>query len=201
VNDLPVQWEQARLARRVFLDGLRQAARNADSANRAVAGAARGQLAVLRRGLAGLRQQADAYTVIYQFDPPEGEQATWLLVGALFALHPQVGTPGGSGLPPLAGALGLLAGEREGAAAAVDRRFGQLVGVDGAALGHYVRQAVQLLRAAGAPLDYDRLLDDLVVLMDTRPASADWDRRQHLRLRWIAEYNRARNSPAARRAG
>ena len=183
---------EGRSARRAFLAGLRAANRNTAGANAAVAGAARARLAVLRRGLAGPRQQADAYAAVYEFDPPDGEEHTWVLIGALFALHPCDAQQNGRRPQPLAGALGRLAGERAGGAAAVDRRFGQLVGVEDQSLAHHVRQAVTLLRGAAIPLDYDMLLDDLLVLLDTDPAPAAAQRRQRVRLRWIADYNRAK---------
>jgi CRISPR system Cascade subunit CasB len=180
-------------ARRAFLAGLRAANRETTVANNAVAGAARARLAVLRRGLAGPRQQADAYAVVYEFGPPEGEEHIWVLVGALFAQHPCDAEQDGYRTQSLAAALGRLAGERAGGAAAVDRRFGQLVGVEDQSLAHHVRQAVHLLRGASIPVDYAALIDDLLILLDTDTAPATAQRQQRVRLRWIADYNRAKN--------
>lgn len=179
-------------ARRAFLTGLRAANRDTAAANRAVAGSARARLAVLRRGLAGPRQQADAYAAVYEFDPPEGEEHIWVLIGALFAQHPCDAEQDGRRTPSLSAALGRLAGERAGGAAAVDRRFAQLVGVEDQSFAHHVRQAVHLLRGASIPVNYDTLLDDLLILLDSDPAPASAQRRQRVRLRWIADYNRAK---------
>ncbi|MCX9191432.1 type I-E CRISPR-associated protein Cse2/CasB [Carbonactinospora thermoautotrophica] len=141
-------------------------------------------LARLRRSFAGARQEAEAYDVVFRHDPPEREQEMWLLVAGLFALHPQ---PSGNGRDTLGKAMRHLAlppGERT-RKASVNRRFTQLLAVDRDALPHYLRQAVQLLRAENVPLDYARLLDDLVDLL-----AGDEDAAHRVRLAWARDYHR-----------
>ncbi|WP_052372628.1 type I-E CRISPR-associated protein Cse2/CasB [Amycolatopsis taiwanensis] len=144
---------------------------------------ARRVLARLRRSFAGPRQEAEAYDVVFQHDPPEIEQEIWLLLAGLFALHPQP-RPRGDKHGSLGTAMQELARQRGDT---VDRRFQQLLATDRYALPHYLRQAVQLLRADNVAVDYTRLLDDLVVILG--PHSQDEDVRR-TRLRWARDYHR-----------
>ncbi|KWW98834.1 CRISPR-associated protein CSE2 [Carbonactinospora thermoautotrophica] len=141
-------------------------------------------LARLRRSFAGARQQAEAYDVVFRHDPPEREQEVWLLVAGLFALHPQPGNG-----DTLGRAMRRLARAREGT---VDRRFTQLLAVDRESLPHYLRQAVQLLRAENVPLDYARLLDDLVALW-----TGGEDAAHRVRLAWARDYHRPERTKQA----
>lgn len=179
--------------RRVFIDHLHQLYRSLDSGNRHVAAPARRELAVLRRGLVDAHEM-DAYQRVLDFEPPEREQRVWLLVGALFALHPQRRSVDGAWKPSVGSAMGRLARDRDGA---VKRRFRQLASVEGAALEHHVRQGVQLLRGSSAPLDYETLLDDLVTLLADDPHGHHQDDRRRVRLRWARDFHRA----ASRSAG
>jgi CRISPR system Cascade subunit CasB len=160
-------------------------------ANRHHATRARAELAVLRRSFAGPRQEAEAYGIVFEFDPPESEQRIWLLVGGVFALHPQA-TPGeGRRKVSLGGALGTLARDRGDS---VTRRFTELVSVEDEALEHYLRQAVQLLRAGGVTFDYYRLMDDLATLLAPDPHGLRAKRRQRVRLAWTRDYHAAARS-------
>jgi CRISPR system Cascade subunit CasB len=154
------------------------------SDNHHQAAEARQVLARLRRAFNGPRQEAEAYDVVFHYDPPEAEQETWLLLAALFALHPQPRTRD-THLRTLGAAMGALAKRR---GESVNRRFVQLVSVDWAALRHYLRQAVQLLRSDGIPLDYQRLLEDLLVLQrDPRGGQ----QAHRVRLAWTREFHLA----------
>lgn len=139
-------------------------------------------LAHLRRGLAGERQQVDAYERVFRHDPPLREAPTWLLIAGLFALHPQhtslsanttFGTP-----------MGRMARDRKDS---VTRRFTQLLGQNPDALPHYLRQCVQLAAQADEAVDYRRLLDDVLIL--TGPHHRDAPAHD-VRLRWIRDFHR-----------
>ena len=75
--------------RREFITFLYDVHRNLTADNRYAAADSRAILARLRRSFAGPRQQAEAYQIVFDFDPPEHEQHIWLLAGGLFALHPR----------------------------------------------------------------------------------------------------------------
>ncbi|WP_432050209.1 type I-E CRISPR-associated protein Cse2/CasB [Verrucosispora sp. NA02020] len=147
-----------------------------DSGNPHKSGEARRTLARLRRSFTGGRQEAEAYDVVFPHDPPEREQQVWLLVAGLFALHPQ-GTARGHGLGL---AMRNLVEKRSTAA----RRFTQLLSVDPPALPHYLRQAIQLLRAEDVAVDFHRLLADLVDMQESA------EQAHRTRLRWAREYHR-----------
>jgi CRISPR system Cascade subunit CasB len=138
-------------------------------------------LARLRRSVAGPRQQAEAYEIVFRHDPPESEQEIWLLVAGLFALHPQ---PSRGGQRSLGASLRALARER---GASASRRFEQLLGRDRAALPHHLRQIIRLLASDGIPVNYSRLLDDLVVVM----GDDHQDKAAHrIRLGWARDFHR-----------
>jgi CRISPR system Cascade subunit CasB len=145
-------------------------------------------LARLRRTFAGPRQQAEAYEVVFAHDPPESEQEVWLLVAGLFALHPQPRRRSreARSLGSSMGTLEQLRGSSTG------RRFTQLLVVDKPALHHYLRQTIRLLVTENVPVDYDQLLDDLIVLLSDRYRE---DEAHRVRLRWARDYHRR---PAAR---
>ncbi|MER6543152.1 type I-E CRISPR-associated protein Cse2/CasB [Streptomyces sp. NPDC001250] len=157
------------------------------SDNRHAAAEARRTMARLRRYFAGPRQEADAYTTVFDFDPPETEQHIWLLVAGLYALHPQA-RHGEGNRPSIGTAMGQLAQDRGDS---VQRRFTQLVSVETASLPHYLRQSVQLLATADIPVDYYRLLNELVDLLTDDPYGRNADRRQRIRLTWARDYHRA----------
>jgi len=144
------------------------------------AGPARQQLAKLRRSFAGPRQEADAYAVVFPFDPPLREQQVWLLVAGLFAIHPHANTARGR---TIGGAMRIVAVARGQSA---ERRLTQLLSVDQQALPHYLRQAVQLLRSEDVAFDVHRLLADLVVLL----GDENDDAAHRIRLRWARDFHR-----------
>ncbi|MGW0334735.1 type I-E CRISPR-associated protein Cse2/CasB [Streptomyces sp. NPDC003011] len=157
------------------------------SDNKHAAAQARQAMALLRRCFTGARQEADAYDLVFDFDPPEAEQHIWLLTAGLFALHPQTRPQEHDRKSSLGAAMGRLAKERGDS---VKRRFTQLVSVEEQAMPHYLRQALQLLRTGGVPLDFYRLLDELTELLADDPRGLNADRRQRIRLTWARDYHR-----------
>lgn len=147
--------------RRAFVQELHRLHSAHTSDNHRLSGDARRTLARLRRSLAGPKQQAEAYDVVFPYDPPQQEQELWLLVAGLFALHPQGNIAKGR---TVGGAMRLLADERVSA----QRRFTQLLSVDPQHLPYYLRQMVQLLRSGDVAIDYHRLLTDLVSINSGR---------------------------------
>ncbi|MGW4475944.1 type I-E CRISPR-associated protein Cse2/CasB [Nonomuraea sp. NPDC004354] len=149
---------------------------------------ARRALAQLRRSLTGPRAEAEAYATVFPFDPPQAEQQAWILLAGLFALHPQP-RPGPNARQ--SGSLGrsmrALADERPSA----ERRFLQLLAVDQPSLPYYLRQAIRLLATANIALDYYRLLEDVITLMDRW---ADPERVHRVRLNWARDFHRPRSS-------
>ncbi|MFC0107856.1 type I-E CRISPR-associated protein Cse2/CasB [Kibdelosporangium aridum] len=155
---------------------------------------ARRILARLRRSITGPRQQAEAYDVVFAFDPPMSEQDTWLLVAGLFAVNPQPRSRTAG--PRTLGASMRRLTELRGSSA--DRRFIQLLSVERTALPHYLRQTVRLLSTENVPLDYRQLLDDLVTLLDARRSE---DEAHRVRLNWARDFHRrattTRTTPTA----
>jgi CRISPR system Cascade subunit CasB len=144
---------------------------------------ARQILARLRRSITGPRQQAQAYDVVFAFDPPVSEQDTWLLVAGLFAVNPQAHNRTAG--PRTLGASMRRLTELRGFSA--DRRFIQLLSVERNALPHYLRQAVRLLSSENVSLDYQQLLDDLVILLDVNRSD---DEAHRVRLNWARDFHR-----------
>jgi CRISPR system Cascade subunit CasB len=143
--------------RRKFVSFLYTVHHNLDAGNKHAAADSRADLARMRRSFAGPRQQADAYLIVFDFDPPEDEQHVWLLVGGLFALHPRPRPAGTERGMSVGAALGTLARDSN---AAAERRFRQLIAAEGDGLAYYLRQSVRLLRAGSAGLDYYRLIGE-----------------------------------------
>ncbi|MBL6280236.1 type I-E CRISPR-associated protein Cse2/CasB [Micromonospora fiedleri] len=158
------------------------------SDNRRRSGEARQTLARLRRAFSGGNREAEAYDVVFPFEPPIDEQDLWLLIAGLFALHPHGNTARGR---TLGTAMQTLVDKRPSTA----RRFTQLLSLDPTAMPHYLRQAVQLLRTEDIAIDYLRLLNDLVEMRSSR------ERAHQIRLRWARDYHkptrppRSKNSP------
>lgn len=154
---------------------------------------ARRTLAQLRRSLSGPQAAAEAYATVFPFDPPHAEQHAWILVAGLFALHPQPRPRPDSSRQSrsLGSSMRVLADKRP----STERRFNQLLAVDPASMPYYLRQAIRLLAAENIALDYYRLLEDLVTIMDSR---ADPERMHRVRLYWASDYHRPQSStPAA----
>jgi len=173
--------------RREFVTFLYGVSRNLTADNRYAAADSRAVLARLRRSFAGPRQQAEAYQIIFDFDPPEHEQHVWLLVGGLFALHPRPRPASGERGMSIGAAMGTLALAGAGSAS---RRFMQLISVEHGVLAYYLRQAVQLLRAGQIGLDYYLLLDELAVLLAADKTGRHAERCQDIRISWARDFHR-----------
>ncbi|GAB1819617.1 type I-E CRISPR-associated protein Cse2/CasB [Herbidospora sp. RD11066] len=190
----PNKTDETRERRRRFVGHLYGLHTKLEVGNAHQVSEARRTLARLRRSLGGLRYEADAYAIVFPFDPPPSEQKAWILIAGLFALHPQPRprNASGNGFRSLGTSMRDLVAER----ASAERRFVQLLAVDQASLPHYLRQAVQLLSTDSIPLDYGRLLDDLVTLLREH---ADPERVHRIRLNWARDFHRPRpaRSPAA----
>lgn len=184
--------DTVRQRRSDFITYLYRLHRDLISPNTHAAAQARRTLATLRHCFARPRQEVEAYDVIFDFNPPESEQHIWLLAAGLFALHPQP-QPETPHRNSLGGAMGHLARERGDA---VKRRFTQLVSVEPQALPHYLRQAVQLLRTGNVPMNFYRLLDELIELLADDPHGARSDHRQRIRLTWARDYHRCSKNTA-----
>ncbi|MEU8035581.1 type I-E CRISPR-associated protein Cse2/CasB [Streptosporangium sp. NPDC049078] len=182
--------DEVRERRRRFVGHLYGLHAKLESANAHQVSEARRTLAQLRRSLTGPRHEADAYAVVFPFDPPQAEQQAWILVAGLFALNPRPRSRTAPGSRSLGTSMRALVAERSSA----ERRFVQLLAVDRASLPHYLRQTVRLLGAEDIALDYYRLLDDVVTLMHER---ADPDRVHRVRLNWARDFHRPAPSPAA----
>ncbi|MFC0862378.1 type I-E CRISPR-associated protein Cse2/CasB [Sphaerimonospora cavernae] len=190
--------EEIRQRRRRFISHLYGLHAKLESGRQHQSAEARRELALLRRSLAGGRQEADAYAVVFPYDPPVDEQQAWLLVAGLFALHPQprsrtASDPSGAQRRP-SRSIGVSMRRLVERRSSAERRFLQLLGVDRTALPHYLRQAVQLLHTENIPLDYDRLLNDVVSLMSEHH---DAERAHRVRLTWARDFHRqVRETPA-----
>ena len=145
----------------------------------------RGAIAALRRSL-GFAPGAypPAYPAVERFavhgaNSESLRQALYLTAG-LFALHPVHA----HGLD-LAAALGRAMRQRE--SASIEKRFIALLSADPDSLPNHLRQAVSLLAADGAAIDYAALLDDLGRLLQR------WneEQRDRVRQRWARAFYRA----------
>ncbi|XXX78029.1 type I-E CRISPR-associated protein Cse2/CasB [Sorangium sp. So ce134] len=126
----------------------------------------RGALAALRRSLqdrTGMAAAACPY-VVPSLPPSEDlyRDRAFFLVGALFALHPD---PGGEGVS-LGDAFRAINADQEGPGTgdneSLRRRFVALLDADAEDLPNHLRHAVSLARSKGKPLDWDRLLRDVL---------------------------------------
>jgi CRISPR system Cascade subunit CasB len=149
----------------------------------------RGALAVLRRSL-GFEPGTypPAYPAVERFaaqgpDNDVRRQALYLSAG-LFALHPLHGHG-----QSLTAALGQAMRRRE--SASIEKRFIALLAADADSLPNHLRQAVSLIAADGAAIDYAELLDDLGRLLQR------WneEQRDRVRQRWARAFYRAAEPP------
>lgn len=112
-------------------------------------------LAILRRG--ANRQPGTALDMFSLVIPwvPENRHAedSAFLVAALFALHPQ---PKGQGT--LGSAFAQISGESD----SIEQRFNALLNCHRDDLPYHLRQAVSLLRSKEVPVDWQRLLRDVL---------------------------------------
>jgi CRISPR system Cascade subunit CasB len=141
----------------------------------------RAALAALRRGLGqppGSAPEMYRYVVpwLAADAPPQREEASFT-VASLFAYHPAAGGSGNMG--------DHFARARDpgGDDTAIERRFSALLAAHPADLAFYLRQAVSFLRSKDVPVDWHRLLADMLGwghpdrYVQKRWARAFWGRR------------------------
>jgi CRISPR system Cascade subunit CasB len=140
----------------------------------------RGALAVLRRVLGRDAPSAEALRRIVPHLPPEERKHRWyFLVAGLFASHPATGGAGNMG-----DAFRHL-GEHDSA----QKRFAALLDSDARDLPHRLRQAVSLAKAKPVPIDWLRLLNDLL----------HWEHEaRYVQQRWAQAYWRHGSSAEAK---
>lgn len=130
----------------------------------------RGALATLRRGLGyppGTAPEMYSYVVPWVPQYRSAEDAAFL-VAALFALHPQ---PGGQGT--LGAAFARITESND----SIEQRFVALLNCHRDDLPHHLRQAVSLLRSKDVPVDWKRLLLDVLGWdHDDRYVQRNWAR-------------------------
>ena len=130
----------------------------------------RGALAILRRGLGRQPGMApEMYSLVIPWVPEHryAEDAAFL-VAALFALHPQ---PGGQGT------LGAAFAHIAEPSGSVEQRFVALLNCHHDDLPAHLRQAISLLRSKDIPVDWKRLLQDVLGWdHDSRYVQRDWAR-------------------------
>jgi CRISPR system Cascade subunit CasB len=118
----------------------------------------RGPLAALRRSLSASPASAfESYPYVIPWLPEDRSttlETAFFLVAGLFATHPQSDPDSGN----FGQAFGLL---RE-KSISMERRFVALLSSPWEDLREHLRHAVTLLRAAAVPIDYGRLLEDLI---------------------------------------
>ena len=126
-------------------------------------------LAILRRG--ANRQPGTAiemYALVLPWGVPRYAEDSAFLVAALFALHPD---PKGQGT--LGNAFARISGESD----SIEQRFNALLNCHRDDLPYHLRQAVTLLRSKDVPVDWKRLLRDVLGWEhDDRYVQRDWAR-------------------------
>jgi CRISPR system Cascade subunit CasB len=120
----------------------------------------RGALAALRRGLGQPPGTvADMYRYVVPFlpgDAPRRQEAAYYLIAALFGYHPAEGGTGNMG------AHFARARDPQGDDTAIERRFTALLAAHPDDLPTYLRQAVSFLRSKEVPVNWHRLLADVL---------------------------------------
>jgi CRISPR system Cascade subunit CasB len=134
----------------------------------------RAQLARLRRALAHRDLDFNALKDLPELPQGEGHRVDlYLLVAALFALHPKPGNDA------LGIALRNLRNKLSAGAGSLDQRVTALLNSDREDLPYRLRQVIQMLAAQEVSLKYDRLLQDL----------KDWDRDDRkVQRQWAKDY-------------
>ncbi len=126
----------------------------------------RAALAALRRGLGRPPgEAAELFPYVVPWIPQQvsaWEEATYYLVASLFALHPEIWPDesersSSRNFGASMARLSVAQGRRE----AVERRFVALLNAHRDDVAEHVRRAVAMLKAAGVPVDWAQLLEDL----------------------------------------
>lgn len=147
----------------------------------------RGALAILRRSL-GFAPGAypPAYPYVERFvardsHPQHAVRLALYTVAGLYAQHPR------HGAATLASAWAELMRKRDHSPS-IEQRFITLLGADAENLPDYLRQIVNLLKAADIGFDHSALLDDLALWLNP---VLDPERRDRIRQRWARDFYRA----------
>jgi CRISPR system Cascade subunit CasB len=137
----------------------KEAAASADSEPPTKPGPDRAAMATLRRALSGEeRDTLPTYRYLGWYLPPHPkEQERCILVAALFADHQGSTTRGTMGEH-----LAALIRADDQKQAAVERRFSQLLTAHPDDLPIHLRQVINLLKTAGIPINWQRLLRDVL---------------------------------------
>ncbi|HVZ38484.1 MAG TPA: type I-E CRISPR-associated protein Cse2/CasB [Candidatus Kapabacteria bacterium] len=139
----------------------------------------RAALAKLRRSLVDYGRDFSAYTVLgYALPPnvPPRQLDLYLLVAGLFAMHPLAASDDTS----FAWSLRRLRAAREGVGeSSLDALAGAILNADGEDIPIRLRHVIARLAADGIPVDYRRLLRDLL----------KWESvSRHVQRRWARDY-------------
>ena len=118
----------------------------------------RAALAVLRRALSGRKEDVwRAFQPVgYQLPPQPQQQDIFILIGALFAHHPQAGGNGNMG-----DHMAALRKTDPNKASSAERRFTVLVTTHPDDLSYHLRQVISLLASSGIPVKWPQLLYDV----------------------------------------
>ena len=135
----------------------------------------RAALAALRRGLGQPPGTvADMYRYVVPWlpdDAPPWREDAYYMVAALFAYHPASGGAGNMG------SHFARTRDPQGDATAIERRFTALLAAHPDDLGFNLRQAVSLLKSKDAPINWHRLLIDVMAWgHPSRYVQKDWAR-------------------------
>ncbi len=120
----------------------------------------RAAMATLRRSLGST--VGDVPFEVFRYVAPftknlsEREEAAFLLVAALFSLHPQTTDKGSFGRT-----MAAIAGDADGRER-MERRFLSLLDEKEEDLGYHLRQITTLAKGSGVPVNYAGLIEDLL---------------------------------------
>lgn len=122
----------------------------------------RAALADLRSGLDRPGEAIRLLPHVAPFLPPERpwEWNRWLLIASLFGLHPHHREKEIDSLPKAWYILMQQSNQKR--SESQEQRFIALLDAESTELGHHLRQAVSLLKQANMPLNYSRLLNDIL---------------------------------------
>ena len=116
------------------------------------------------------------YPHVVPFLPGDGrKQGYYFLVASLFAVHLEKAAPRGESMGRVFARIGAATRNAESA----ERRFVALLAAHPDDIGAHLRHAVSLAKSRGVPVDYDRLLRDLL----------HWARSDRaVQLRWARDF-------------
>lgn len=183
-NPGPVSTE-IRQSRKNFVKGLYALVWDLESKDPHRVARARRILARVRRSLNDSYYLPDVLALVLPHSPAREEKEVWVFVAVLFALNPQSSSNGWR--RPLGVAL------RDcGTGSSSEARLRQLLTSDWNTLQNRLRQALRLIQQEKVPLDYGKLLDDLVDLHQAPVGSA---RAHRVHLRWAEHFQTGRVDP------